>query len=79
MTSLLFGIGKFLIGLYIGKAAIASSFGAAGTLVVVIVWVYYSSQIFLLGAEFTYEYARSHGSLSPAVREGGVREKGAGR
>jgi membrane protein len=67
VTSLLFGIGKFLIGLYIGKAAIASSFGAAGTLVVVIVWVYFSSQIFLLGAEFTYEYARSHGSLAPGV------------
>lgn len=67
VTSLLFGIGKFLIGLYIGKAAIASSFGAAGTLVVVIVWVYFSSQIFLLGAEFTYEYARSHGSLVPAA------------
>lgn len=50
-TSLLFSIGKFVIGFYIGTAAIASSYGAAGTLVVVIVWVYYSSQIFLLGAE----------------------------
>lgn len=65
VTSLLFSIGKFLIGLYLGKAAIASSFGAAGALVVVIVWVYYSAQIFLLGAEFTYQYARSHGSLAP--------------
>ena len=67
VTSLLFGIGKFLIGLYLGKAAIASSFGAAGALVVVIVWVYYSAQIFLLGAEFTYQYARSHGSLAPGA------------
>lgn len=50
-ASLLFSIGKLVIGFYIGTAAIASSFGAAGTLVVVIVWVYYSSQIFLLGAE----------------------------
>ena len=53
VTALLFSIGKFLIGLYIGKSAIASDFGAAGTVVVVIVWVYYSSQIFFLGAEFT--------------------------
>lgn len=67
VTSLLFGIGKFLIGLYLGKAAIASSFGAAGALVVVIVWVYYSAQTFLLGAEFTYQYARSHGSLAPGT------------
>lgn len=63
-TSLLFSIGKFLIGLYLGTAAISSSFGAAGTLVVVIVWVYYSAQIFLLGAEFTYHYALRHGSLA---------------
>ena len=56
-TSLLFWIGKFLIGLYLGKSAVASPFGAAGTIVVVIVWVYYSAQIFLLGAEFTRAYA----------------------
>jgi membrane protein len=53
VTAILFSIGKYLIGLYIGKSAIASDFGAAGTVVVVIVWVYYSSQIFFLGAEFT--------------------------
>jgi membrane protein len=53
VTAVLFSIGKYLIGLYIGKSAIASDFGAAGTVVVVIVWVYYSSQIFFLGAEFT--------------------------
>lgn len=56
-TSLLFWIGKFLIGLYLGKSAVASPFGAAGTIVVVIIWVYYSAQIFLLGAEFTRAYA----------------------
>ena len=50
VTALLFAIGKFLIGLYIGKSAISSGFGAAGSLVVVLVWVYYSAQIFLLGA-----------------------------
>jgi membrane protein len=62
VTSLLFWIGKFLIGLYLGKSAIASPFGAAGSLVVVIVWVYYSAQIFFLGAEFTRAYALRHGS-----------------
>jgi membrane protein len=53
VTAVLFSVGKYLIGLYIGESAIASDFGAAGTVVVVIVWVYYSSQIFFLGAEFT--------------------------
>ncbi|HEX4782323.1 MAG TPA: YihY/virulence factor BrkB family protein [Usitatibacter sp.] len=62
ITALLFWFGKFLIGLYIGKAAVGSAFGAAGTLVVVIVWVYYSAQIFFLGAEFTREFALTHGS-----------------
>lgn len=62
VTSLLFSIGKFLIGLYIGKSALASGFGAAGTFIVVIVWVYYSSLVFLLGAEFTHVYAHGAGS-----------------
>ena len=57
MTSVLFGVGKWLIGLYIGRSSVASPFGAAGTLVVVILWVYYSSQVFFLGAEFTRAYA----------------------
>jgi membrane protein len=61
-TSLLFTIGKILIGLYIGKSSVASGFGAAGSLVVVLIWVYYSAQIFLLGAEFTWVYAFRHGS-----------------
>jgi membrane protein len=54
VTALLFTIGKFFIGLYLGKTAISSAYGAAGSLVVVIVWVYYSALIFLFGAEFTY-------------------------
>jgi membrane protein len=62
VTAVLFEIGKFLIGLYIGKSAIASKFGAAGTVVVVIVWVYYSAQIFFFGAEFTRAYSTGHGS-----------------
>jgi membrane protein len=62
VTALLFAVGKLLIGLYIGKSAISSGYGAAGSLVVVLVWVYYSAQIFLLGAEFTRIYSHTHGS-----------------
>jgi len=62
VTSLLFSLGKFLIELYIGKSGVESTYGAAGALVVLLVWVYYSAQIFLLGAEFTKVYAESHGS-----------------
>jgi membrane protein len=56
ITALLFEIGKVLIGLYIGKSSVASSFGAAGPFVVLMLWIYYSTQIFLLGAEFTFAY-----------------------
>lgn len=63
VTSLLFTVGKLLIGLYIGRSGIASAFGAAGSLVVILVWVYYSAQIFLIGAEFTWVYAHTFGSL----------------
>ena len=62
VTSLLFTIGKLLIGLYIGKSGVASVFGAAGSLVVLLLWVYYSAQIFLLGAEYTWVYAHELGS-----------------
>ena len=62
VTSILFTIGKSLIGWYIGSSAVASSFGAAGALIVLLLWVYYSAQIFLLGAEFTKVYANRHGS-----------------
>jgi membrane protein len=64
VTAILFVVGKFLIGLYLGKASVGSAFGAAGSLVVAMVWVYYSAQIFLLGAEFTKVYAHAHGSRS---------------
>jgi membrane protein len=63
VTSLLFTCGRFLIGMYIGRSKLASGFGAAGSLIVVFVWVYYSAQIFLLGAEFTWIYARTFGSM----------------
>lgn len=62
VTSLLFEIGKFLIGLYLGKTGVASGFGAAGSLVLLLVWVYFSAQIFLLGAEFTWVYSHEYGS-----------------
>jgi len=62
VTAALFTLGKFLIGIYIGKAGVASAYGAAGSLVVLLVWVYYSAQIFLLGAEFTWVYAYAFGS-----------------
>jgi len=62
ITAALFEVGRFLTGLYIGKSGITTGFGAAGSIAVVFVWVYYSAQIFLLGAEFTWVYARTYGS-----------------
>jgi membrane protein len=69
MTAALFTLGKYLIGLYLGKAAVGSSFGAAGSFVVLLFWIYYSSLILLFGAEFTQVYAQSFGTgLVPAAR-----------
>ena len=68
-TSLLFTIGKFAIGMYLGKASFGSTYGAAGSLVIVLVWVYYSAQIFFFGAEFTKVYAEQYGS-DPAKKRG---------
>jgi membrane protein len=62
VTALLFSVGKLLIGLYLGHASIGSTFGAAGSLLVFLVWVYYSAQILFFGAEFTQVYARRYGS-----------------
>jgi membrane protein len=67
LTSILFTIGKYLIGLYIGTSGVGSTFGAAGSLITILVWVYYSSLIFFLGAEFTRVYATQYGSgVAPA-------------
>ena len=66
VTAFLFNVGKSLISWYIGSSAVASSFGAAGGLIVLLLWVYYSAQIFLLGAEFTKIYANRHGSKQRA-------------
>jgi len=65
VTGMMFTIGKFLIGLYLGKAGVGSAYGAAGSLVVMIVWVYYSAMIFLFGAEFTYVWGRYEGDAKP--------------
>jgi membrane protein len=62
VTSILFSLGKLGLGIYLGKAAFASAYGAAASVVVLIVWVYYSAQIFFLGAEFTHVFANRHGS-----------------
>ena len=64
LTSILFTIGKFAIGFYLGNSNVGVAYGAAGSLVVILIWVYYASQIFLFGAEFTAVYAMSHGSRS---------------
>ncbi len=62
LTAGLFVVGRFLLTLYLAKASVGSPYGAAGSLIVLLVWVYYSSQIFLFGAEFTCVYARRRGS-----------------
>lgn len=71
-TAFMFTLGKYLIGLYIGNSGAASSFGAAGSLIAVLLWVYYSAQIFFLGAEFARQYALQLGSLKhkPAEETG---------
>jgi membrane protein len=68
-TAALFEGGKFLIGVYIGKLGLESTYGAAASLVVVLIWVYYNAQIVLLGAEFTHVFAQSHGSRTPVPSE----------
>lgn len=75
-TALLFTLGKVLIGLYVARSDVVSAFGAAGSLVVVLLWVYYSAQIFLIGATFTWVYANAFGSrravATPVQPDGGV-------
>jgi membrane protein len=67
VTTLLFMLGRYLIGLYLARGSAASTYGAAGSLVLILLWVYYSAQIFLFGAEFTQVYANKYGSrLKPA-------------
>ena len=72
-TSLLFVLGKTLIGFYLGRATVASAYGAAGSLVVVLLWVYYSSLIFFLGAELTWAYSQQHRTHTAPPEEGAMR------
>jgi membrane protein len=72
VTAILFEVGKLLIGLYLGTTSLASGFGAAGSLVVLLVWVYFSAQIFLLGAEFTWVYAHEYGSKATQLEQKSV-------
>jgi membrane protein len=67
LTAALFEVGKFLIGLYIGKQGLESTYGAAASIVVVLIWVYYTAQLVLMGAEFTNVYARRYGSQRHAA------------
>src|SRR5204862_6780188 len=62
LTAILFTLGKYLIGLYLGKSTIGSTYGAAGSFVLMLLWIYYSSQIFFFGAEFTKAWADTHGA-----------------
>jgi membrane protein len=62
VTAGLFTLGKFLLGMYLGSAGVSSAYGAAGSIVALVIWVYYSSQVLLVGAEFTEAYARRYGS-----------------
>jgi membrane protein len=68
-TALFFTIGKTLIGLYLGKSSLGSAYGAAGSVIVVIVWVYYSAQIFFFGAEFTHAYSEHRSAPAPGGSE----------
>lgn len=81
ITAALFTMGKWLIGIYIGRSAIASGYGAAGSILALLVWIYYSAQIFLMGAEFTWAYSHIFGSrkrkdtpqtLEKALSENGI-------
>jgi membrane protein len=69
LAGILFTIGKYLLALYLTRTSVASAYGAAGSLAVVLVWVYYSSQILLFGAEFTRSEARRHGSECAPMRD----------
>ena len=68
LTAVLFTVGKLLIGLYLGKSAVGSSYGAAGSLVVLLVWIYYSSQILFFGAELTHAMAERRAGKRSRVR-----------
>jgi membrane protein len=72
VTAALFEVGRLLIGLYIGKQGLESTYGAAASIVVVLIWVYYSAQLVLFGAEFTRVYAQKYGSAASGVEPRGL-------
>lgn len=72
VASLLFTGGKAVIGLYLGQSTVASAYGTAGSLVILLVWIYYAAQILLLGAEVTHVYANRHGSRSALLGHGPI-------
>jgi membrane protein len=76
LTAALFTIGKFAIGLYVAKADISSSYGAAGSVVILITWIYYSAQIFFYGSLFTHEYATKLGSMADKGKASGNSSEG---
>ena len=69
VTAVLFSAGKWMIVVYLGRVAFASAYGVAGSFLVLLLWVYYSAQIFLLGAEFTCNFAYQHGSRAGRADE----------
>lgn len=73
VTALLFTVGKALIGIYLGRAGVGSVYGAAGSLVVMLLWIYYSAQIFFLGAELTEVYSRRYGTRHGRQRGEGLK------
>jgi membrane protein len=80
VTALLFVIGKQLLGLYLGKAAVGSAYGAAGSIVALVVWVYYAAQILFVGAEFTQVQARRRGgAIEPSKSAERVEKKHPGQ
>lgn len=79
VTAILFSIGKTAIGVYLGNSSVGSSFGAAGSLILLLLWIYYSAQIFFFGAEFTQVYANHYGSkIVPEGDENAAQPEGAG-
>jgi len=75
-TTILFNMGEYLISLYLGSSTVASRYGAAGGVLILLLWVYYTAQIFLLGAEFTRVWSKHHGSLRDGrVAAGAISEK----
>jgi membrane protein len=79
VTASLFTVGKLLIGLYLGRSSLSSAYGAAGSIMVLLLWIYYSAQIFLLGAEFTHVFTYAHGSRSNRSRARVRRRGGASK